>query len=141
WHTYWVNPGTGLATTLTWALPPGWKASEILWPAPKILKDHTDTIIGNGYEGELFLPVTLTPPADLRAGDTVELKAHADWLMCDDVCVPGKAELALSLPVAGDAPRPDSRWGGKIRETLAALPQNEAAWKVTASKEGKNILL
>src|SRR4051812_37413578 len=25
WHTYWVNPGTGLPTSLSWKLPPGWK--------------------------------------------------------------------------------------------------------------------
>jgi thiol:disulfide interchange protein/DsbC/DsbD-like thiol-disulfide interchange protein len=141
WHTYWVSPGTGIATTLAWTLPPGWKAGDIQWPAPKILQDHTGAIIGNGYEGDLFLPVTLTPPADLRAGDKVELKARADWLMCDDVCVPGRAEVSLMLPVSADAPKPDSQWGGKIRSTQAALPQNDAAWKVIAGKDGKNIFL
>ena len=36
WHTYWRNPGdAGQATALTWALPTGWSASEILWPAPE----------------------------------------------------------------------------------------------------------
>src|SRR6185503_16909381 len=99
WHTYWKTPGTGLPTTLEWTLPAGWTAGEIQWPAPKILRDRTTTIIGNGYEGELLLPVTLTPPADLRPGAAVELKVHADWLMCEDVCVPGKADLTLSLPV------------------------------------------
>src|SRR4051812_1086989 len=39
WHTYWLNPGTGLATSLTWTLPAGWKAGEIQWPAPVVLKD------------------------------------------------------------------------------------------------------
>ena len=23
WHTYWINPGTGLATSLSWTLPTG----------------------------------------------------------------------------------------------------------------------
>ena len=78
WHTYWLNPGTGLVTTIAWTLPPGWKASEIQWPAPKALKDRTGTIVGNGYEGDLLLPVTLTPPADLAPGASVTLKAAAE---------------------------------------------------------------
>src|SRR5882724_937498 len=36
WHTYWVNPGTGLATSLTWKLPPGFTASDLQWPAPSV---------------------------------------------------------------------------------------------------------
>jgi len=28
WHTYWSNPGTGLATAIEWKLPPGWKAGD-----------------------------------------------------------------------------------------------------------------
>src|SRR5665213_1839458 len=62
WHTYWLNPGTGLPTSLTWHLPAGFTAGEIQWPAPVVLKDHTGTVIGSGYEGELFLPVTITAP-------------------------------------------------------------------------------
>ncbi len=38
WHTYWVNPGdVGQPTTLTWSLPPGWKAGPLQWPYPKRL--------------------------------------------------------------------------------------------------------
>src|SRR5687768_9009599 len=81
WHTYWSNPGTGLATAIEWKLPPGWKAGVIQWPAPKVLKDSKGNVVGNGYEGELFLPVTLAPPADLKPGTKVELKAAAEWLM------------------------------------------------------------
>src|SRR5688572_20056517 len=94
WHTYWKNPGTGPPTTLESKLPPGWTAGEIQWPAPQVLKDSRGTIVGNGYEGELFLPVTLIPPADLAPGSSVTLAASADWLMCEDVCIPGSAELS-----------------------------------------------
>ena len=34
WHTYWVNAGTGLPTSLTWQLPDGFKAGDIDWPVP-----------------------------------------------------------------------------------------------------------
>ncbi|HVU31791.1 MAG TPA: protein-disulfide reductase DsbD domain-containing protein [Opitutaceae bacterium] len=139
WHTYWVNPGTGLATTINWKLPPGWKAGPILWPVPKVLTDHTGTIIGQGYEGEVLLPVVLTPPTDLAPGSTVTLNANVDWLMCQDVCVPGSAEVTLTLPVTGKAADPDPAWGEKIRAAVAALPRADQAWQVSASRAGNTV--
>ena len=141
WHTYWLNPGTGLATSLKWNLPAGWTAGEIQWPAPIILKDNAGNTVGNGYEGELFLPVTLTPPANLTADTAIELKAAADWLMCAEICVPGSANVALTLPVSTDAPKPDAIYGEKIRTTVAGLPRADGAWKVTASRDAKNLTL
>lgn len=141
WHTYWVNPGTGLPTSIEWTLPPGWKAGDIQWPAPTILKDSKGNIVGNGYEGELFLPVTLTPPADLKAGDSVALKAAVDWLMCEDVCIPGNATLTLTLAVAAEPPKPDPTYGEKIRATVNGLPRADAAWTTSATRAAKTVTL
>ena len=141
WHTYWLNPGTGLPTSLAWKLPAGWTASDIQWPAPLVLRDKTGNIVGNGYENELFLPVTLTPPADLKPGTQVDLKAGAEWLMCDEVCIPGNSDLTLALPVAAETPAPDAKWGEKIRATLARTPRADPAWKVTAARRDAAITL
>ena len=141
WHTYWLNPGTGLATSLNWKLPAGWTAGEIQWPAPLALKDKAGAVTGHGYEGELFLPVTLTPPAHLSPGSTVELKASADWLMCEEICVPGNADVSLTLPVSAAAPQPDATYGAKIRATLAGLPRADAAWQITATRAAKTVTL
>ena len=141
WHTYWVNPGTGLPTSLAWKLPAGWTASEIMFPAPHAIKDKAGAVIGNGYEGELFLPVTITVPADAAPGSTVTLSAAAEWLMCDESCIPGSAELKLAVPVAAAAPTPDAKWGAAIRATVAGLPRADAAWKVSATRAGKTITL
>ena len=110
WHTYWLNPGTGLATKLVWKLPDGFKAGEIQWPAPHVLQDATGTVTGSGYDGELFLPVEITPPATLTPGDRITLAASASWLMCADVCKPGSAAVQLTLPVSADVPHPDPQW-------------------------------
>jgi len=141
WHTYWTNPGTGLATSLTWTLPPGFTASDIQWPAPHVLTDHTGTVIGNGYEGELFLPVTLTPPADLKPGTTVTLSAAAEWLMCEEVCMPGAAKVSLTLPVSADVSAPDPHWGAKVSAVVAGLPRQVAGWNVSALREAKTVTL
>jgi thiol:disulfide interchange protein/DsbC/DsbD-like thiol-disulfide interchange protein len=141
WHTYWVNPGTGLATTLKWKLPPGWKAGDIEWPAPRLIKDSRGNIVGNGYEGDVLLPVTLTPPSDLAPGTNVELPVEADWLMCQDVCVPGSKKLSLSLPVSAGEPQPDPDWGAKVRAVVARLPVADPAWTVTASRSAAAVTL
>ena len=140
WHTYWLNPGTGLVTSINWTLPPGWKASDIQWPAPKALKDRTGTIVGNGYEGDLLLPVTLTPPADLSPGAKVTFNAAAEWLMCEEVCMPGDAKVSLTLPVAATA-TPDPTHGARLAAVVAGLPRADAAWKVTAARDAKTVTL
>ncbi len=141
WHTYWLNPGTGLPTSIKWKLPPGWTAGSIQWPAPRVLRDSKKNVVGNGYEGELFLPVTLTAPPDAKPGERIELKADVDWLMCEDVCIPGNASLTLSLTISAEKPQPDPTWGEKIRATVAGLPRDDDAWKITATRDAKQVTL
>jgi len=66
---------------------------------------------GIGYDGEVYLLVTLTPPASLQSGENVTLKAAVAWLMCQEVCMPGEAALELTLPVDRGPPSPHPRWG------------------------------
>ncbi len=128
WHTYWRNPGdSGQATTLDWTLPAGWKAGEIVWPAPQQLK--IGPLMDYGYTGAVLLPVALTAPADARPGQTVTLKAHAAFLVCQDVCVPEDAQLSLDLPVVAASPPEDPHWGPLITATLAAAPRASSALK------------
>jgi thiol:disulfide interchange protein len=141
WHTYWQNPGTGLPTSLKWSLPPGFTAGPIEWPAPKVLVDRQGNVIGNGYEGDVLLPVTIAVPNDLKAGTSVELKATADWLMCEEICIPGSGPVALTLPVVAGPPSPDASWGPKIAEVLAGLPRADPGWSFTATRSGKTIAL
>src|SRR5581483_5878586 len=138
WHTYWINPGTGYATSLKWTLPDGFKVGGIQWPVPRVLRDSHDAIVGNGYEGETFLPIEIMPPAALKPGGPVTLRAAAGWLMCSDVCVPGKADVALTLPVS-DAPPVPSEWAAKI--AAQPMPQPPSNWKIAAARDGKNVLL
>jgi len=141
WHTYWMNAGTGYPTTIAWTLPAGWKAGDIQWPAPSALTDHTGTIVGNGYEGETYLVVTLTPPTTPPATNTVTLEATVDWLMCNDVCVPGNASVALTLPVSTVEPMPDALWSAKIAATTANLPRALDSWRAVATRDAKNVTL
>ncbi len=138
WHTYWLAPGTGFPTSLEWKLPPGWTAGPIRWPAPRRVYDTSKNLAGNGYEDITTLPVTLTPPAGLAPGVLVTLRARADWLMCKDVCIPGEAELELTLTPTDPgamttANVTDSPEGEHLLATLDALPKPlPVEWKARA---------
>ena len=105
WHTYWINPGdAGAPSEIKWTLPQGWSAGAIEWPTPKRLP--VGPLMDYGYEGKLWLLQKITVPADAKAGDTVTLKAAADWLVCKDICVPEDATLTLPLKIGPLSPDP-----------------------------------
>jgi thiol:disulfide interchange protein DsbD len=142
WHTFWKNPGTGYPTCLTWTLPKGFTAGEIEWPVPKVFRDASDKTSGFGYEGENLLMVKLTPPADLVAGTNLTLKAHAEWLMCKEVCMPGEANLALTLPVKAEAPATEGKWAQKIAEFNSRLPAGlPSDWSAKAERKDNYVEL
>ena len=122
WHTYWgVNPGdAGEPTRVEWALPAGFTAGEIAWPYPS--RFPIGIAMSYGYEGEVVLPIPLTAPRDAASGTTVALRGQASWLVCEKVCVPEEAAIALSLPVAGGAARPDPRGAALIAEARRRVP-------------------
>jgi DsbC/DsbD-like thiol-disulfide interchange protein len=140
WHTYWKNPGdSGLPTRLTWKLPEGFQAGPIEWPYPEIFKQGPVT--SYGYTGEVLLPVTITPPPTLAPGAPVTLSARADWLECRDICLPGRRELSLVLPVRSQAPRPSAPWGAAFASARARVPRAAAGWAFEARETPERIVL
>jgi len=105
WHIYWRNPGdSGLPTAIDWKLPQGFSAGHILWPVPEHFVQNG---IGNyGYAGTADLLVPITVPGELAARQA-RLEAEASWLACAEICIPGSAELVVSLPVAAQTSAPD----------------------------------
>jgi thiol:disulfide interchange protein DsbD len=111
WHTYGENPGdAGVPPELTFDLPTGAKASAIAFPPP--LKMQENGVITFGYTGSVVLPVTITPGAG-----ALSLTAHANWLVCNTICVPESGVFYLDLPQGAPAPSPQA----------ALLPAPEAA--------------
>ncbi len=122
WHTYWRNPGdAGEPTRLAWRLPAGWRAGEIVWPAPS--RFRLATLMNYGYAGRVVLAVPLTVPVSARPGEAAQIQTRMDFLVCADVCVPGTATASLSLPIVAGAPGLDPSWGRPIADALAAAPR------------------
>src|SRR5580693_6908676 len=67
WHTYWRNPGdSGQATKLTWQLPPGFTAGDIVWTTPH--RFEIPPLVNYGYAKHAVHLVNVTAPKDLPVG-------------------------------------------------------------------------
>lgn len=100
WHTYSKDPGdAGMPTKVDWQLPDGFSISEFRWPKPKRMDDSG--IVSFGYEDKVVLNSTVSPPDKISLSQ-IEIVGHLRWLACKDICVPGKADLTIVLPVGNN---------------------------------------
>ena len=93
WKTYWRYPGeAGAAPRMDWSASQNVAGIQVDWPAP-----HRFSAFGFdnfGYDKDFVLPIAVTPQS---AGRPVDLALKLDYLVCSDICVPGEAELRLTL--------------------------------------------
>lgn len=105
WHVYGktIPEGApGLPTRVTWKLPEGWKAEELPWPATHRIQS-TGGVMMDAYEGTVYLPYQITPPASAAAGSEVKLDGQVDALVCDpQTCMPVKLPFTLTLPLGAE---------------------------------------
>jgi thiol:disulfide interchange protein len=129
WHVYWLNAGdSGEPPHIKWTLPAGITAGPMQFPAPQRLP--LGPLMDFGYEGEVLFPLALSAAPGLAPGP-VTLKAHVDWLVCREVCIPGKADLEAARVIAGSAGGADAqdqsifdRLGNRLP---APLPETDRA--------------
>jgi len=140
WHTYWAVPGdAGLPTRLTWKLPPGFQAGALQWPVPQVLR--VGSLANYGYEGTVLLPAIIRVPASALPGSKVRLAAHADWLVCKDVCIPESADLTLEMPIGKAAQAAHGRYAGEFAAAAARIPKPIEVAQAGAIVDGARIRL
>jgi thiol:disulfide interchange protein DsbD len=138
WHTYWLNPGdAGAPTSVKWHLPEGWHAGALQWPYPKRLP--VEQLMDFGYEGEVALISEISAPPTVPMGDTVELAADVDLLVCSDICIPENKHLVLLLKVSA-APATDSAAAPLFAQTRAHLPR-KSPWPARYEAADKRFAL
>ena len=134
WHTYWEYSGdAGLPTSIEWQLPEGFTAGPIQWPVPEAKLEPGD-IQTYAYSGRVLLITTITPPAQVSGNIT--LKAKADWLVCKETCIPGGAEVELTLPVAANSSPANAALFEEFRALLPSekIPPYPLSWKRTGNQ-------
>ncbi len=102
WHVYWKNAGdSGEPPRIQWTLPAGLTAGPLHFPAPTRLP--LGPLMDYGYENEVLFPFSFNVAKTAKAGPAV-LDAKVNWLVCRQVCIPGKAELVESVQILSAAP-------------------------------------
>ncbi|MDZ4736569.1 MAG: protein-disulfide reductase DsbD family protein [Rhodospirillaceae bacterium] len=105
WKTYWRSPGdAGYPVSVDWQGSLNLASTELAWPAP-----HRFTLFGLdtfGYGDTVLLPVELTPATP---GEPLALRATVSYLLCEEICIPYEADLALDLPAGEATPAPEAQ--------------------------------
>lgn len=134
WHTYWPGDNdTGAPTTFTFKFPDGFEAGAVRWPAPE---RHlgAGNLLDYVYEHAVLLVIPVRVPSSATPGHTVTLGVEPEWLVCQDTCIPGKASLSVTVPIATSATAsPDAhRFAAAAARTPRPLdpakPAVEARW-------------
>src|ERR1700722_3030580 len=139
WHTYWINPGdAGQATKLHWTLPEGYRVAEVQWPVPQVFR--SGPLVTYGYEGEAILLQNVQAP-DRLGSAPAQLSVEAQWLACQDICIPehGIAHVMLRQePLAappGPAPTP-----ALFAAAAQRLPKS-SPWRASLASDAASVTL
>jgi len=120
WHVYWRNPGdSGLPTKIRWTLPAGTTAGDIQWPYPELAT--LGTLVNYGYGDDTVLLVPIRVASDATPGQKLNLVADVNWLICKDLCIPGKASYSLPLEI-GAKTEADPAQAALFAQARATLP-------------------
>jgi DsbC/DsbD-like thiol-disulfide interchange protein len=93
WHTYWRYPGdSGVPPRFDFDASDNVREAKVLYPAPQAIVDESGTSIG--YPEHVIFPVEVTPRDPNKP---VNLKVTVNYAVCQKLCVPGEASLALTL--------------------------------------------
>ena len=101
WHTYWLNPGdSGAAPILNFSAPEGIMVGTPKFGSPMAIP--VAHLMNYGMVGSSTILIPLKVSAELKEG-RVQLELNAEWLVCEQECVPQLATLELKLKAALDA--------------------------------------
>ena len=120
WHVYWINAGdSGEPPAIKWTLPNGFTAGPLQFPPPQRLP--LGPLMDYGYEDQVAFPITVTAPANAKPGKA-HFDAHVTWLVCAQVCLPGKAHLGYDMNVV-NGPLQPAPIVGALGEAIKSLPK------------------
>ena len=122
WHTYWRNPGdSGDPPRLAWTLPDGVTVGPPRWPRPEVIP--VGPLANYGYSGRALQLFALSLPEDWPVGAPLRLQAQADWLVCEEHCVPESGYFELTIPTAAATGPVDPVEAESFAAARAGLPE------------------
>ncbi len=97
WKTYWKVPGdAGIPPSFDWKQSKNIESLEVLWPAPKRMKDTYGTLVF-GYEKEVVFPIKIKVK---NGANKADLKLKFAYGVCKDICILKEEVFSKKLPGA-----------------------------------------
>jgi thiol:disulfide interchange protein len=141
WYAYYRNPGdSGMPLMVEWTHDKDFEIGEIQWPYP-VWIDAGGGLSSYGYYGDVLLMMEATAPEELTPGESYTLKAEADWLICEKVCIPEYADIELTLDVTSGEVDYSDDWLAAFAQTRSKLPVKLDFWSASASFDGDRATL
>jgi DsbC/DsbD-like thiol-disulfide interchange protein len=113
--TYWRHPGeSGLPPRFEWTGSRNLAGVDLKWPAPSRTKDAGG--IAYSYSERVIFPLVVAATDPKKP---VRLQVRAEYGVCKDICIPARAEFALTLNKTG-------LYGPTIEQALARVPREQA---------------
>jgi DsbC/DsbD-like thiol-disulfide interchange protein len=96
-----------------------------------------------GYEDAVLPIVPMHADPKLAAEQATQIGADVKLLVCShDMCIPGKAQLSLTLPIVSHLSAPSSRYGDLFAATRQSLPRPPpTTWKFNVSDTKNSFVL
>jgi len=117
WKIYWRSPGdAGFPPEPNWNRSNNIASTTLRWPAPERF-----SILGLetlGYTREVVLPIIVKRVAALKP---TQLGGIVRYLVCDKICIPYDAEIALRLNTGDESP---SQFAHLINRFDTTVPSN-----------------
>jgi thiol:disulfide interchange protein len=141
WYVYYRNPGdSGMPLMVEWMHDKEFNIGEIQWPYP-VWIDAGGGLSSYGYYGDVLFMMEATAPDDLVPGQEYTLRAEADWLICEKICIPEYADLELTLSVTDQDSEYNEEWLSAFADTRSRLPVKLDYWEAEAKFDGNKATL
>lgn len=146
WKVYWKNPGdTGIPVHIT-LTSPSTVPYTLLWPIPYRVIDRFEGITSEtyAYSNQVTFPILIS---DISSADPHTFNFQVTYGICKDICIPGEANLSLTIPAAhqdaeflpeleaaiATTPKPNGTYGITLQDVTIIRPTaSEAVLEVTA---------
>lgn len=139
WHTYWINPGdSGTPIRLSFDNGAGVRVTRVQVPMPR--RFENGPLITFGYVREVLFPIELEIDSSLRPGQNAHVRVEAEWLVCEDICIPALDQYELDVPVRALAEVKPSPYFSEFQRARARVPQpRETLPRVTSDGRGTRL--
>ncbi|HET9903495.1 MAG TPA: protein-disulfide reductase DsbD domain-containing protein [Xanthobacteraceae bacterium] len=127
WKTYWRYPGdSGIPPRFNFSGSTNVRDIRVLWPAPMRFSDGAGISIG--YADRVILPLRIRPR---DPGSPVTVRLKLDYAVCEKLCVPVDASVALALSET-KSPHEDLLRASEARVPRKALIGDDGPLAITA---------